>query len=195
MLRADPAWANTPVVCLTPELDLDSYRRGYRAGADDFVTAPFQSGELAARITHRLDRAHQRTGLRDNETGLPEAPLFRSLLEQLLTLADRYGEPVTVGRLRLRRPRQLGRLATELQAHLRPTDILGIWGPGELAVARLGEASENALWLDPWIHAEEGVVAYAGLAGFPEIPDAEALLGEAERRLRHAIEQGPRQKG
>jgi PAS domain S-box-containing protein len=49
-LRADPIVAEIPVILLTALDDRDSRLRGIEAGADDFITKPFDRVELRARV-------------------------------------------------------------------------------------------------------------------------------------------------
>ncbi len=57
-LRADPLLAESPVIMVTALDDRDSRLRGIEAGADDFVSKPFDRVELRARVrtTTRLNR-------------------------------------------------------------------------------------------------------------------------------------------
>lgn len=57
-LRADPRIAEVPVIMVTSLDDRKSRLRGIEAGADDFVTKPFDRAELRARINGilRLNR-------------------------------------------------------------------------------------------------------------------------------------------
>ncbi len=49
-LRADPILADVPVIMLTALTDREARIRGIEAGADDFVSKPFDQIELAARV-------------------------------------------------------------------------------------------------------------------------------------------------
>jgi two-component system cell cycle response regulator len=49
-LRADPLLAQVPILLITALDDRDSRLRGIEAGADDFVSKPFDRGELRARV-------------------------------------------------------------------------------------------------------------------------------------------------
>lgn len=49
-LRADPLLAEVPVVMVTALDDADSRLRGLEAGADDFISKPFNRAELRARV-------------------------------------------------------------------------------------------------------------------------------------------------
>lgn len=57
-LRDDPLLAEVPVIMLTALDDTDSRVRGIEVGADDFISKPFSSTELQARVrtTTRLNR-------------------------------------------------------------------------------------------------------------------------------------------
>jgi DNA-binding response OmpR family regulator len=49
-LRADSATCNTPVIMVSAHHDEAEVVKGFALGADDYVTKPFNSGELIARI-------------------------------------------------------------------------------------------------------------------------------------------------
>lgn len=57
-LRTDPVLAQVPVIMITALDDHDSIMQGLEAGADDFVTKPFNHAELKARVQNiaRLNR-------------------------------------------------------------------------------------------------------------------------------------------
>jgi CheY-like chemotaxis protein len=57
-LRADPLLAEVPIIMVTALDDRDSRLRGIEAGADDFVSKPFDRAELRARVrtVTRLNR-------------------------------------------------------------------------------------------------------------------------------------------
>ncbi len=50
MLRADPNFAKTPILIITASDDADSKAIAYVAGADDYITKPFDHDELPQRI-------------------------------------------------------------------------------------------------------------------------------------------------
>jgi response regulator RpfG family c-di-GMP phosphodiesterase len=60
-LRADPRLAEVPIILVTALDDRDARLRGIEAGADDFVSKPFDRAELRARIRTitRLNRYRQ----------------------------------------------------------------------------------------------------------------------------------------
>jgi DNA-binding response OmpR family regulator len=50
LLRVQPAWKHTPVIMLTAKTQEQHIVRALNAGANDYVTKPFQPVELMARI-------------------------------------------------------------------------------------------------------------------------------------------------
>lgn len=75
-VRADPALRGVPFVFLTVERDLSQRLRGFRAGADDYVTKPFEVEELHARVDRLVARR-----------GVPSRPILAGTVEHL-ALAD-----------------------------------------------------------------------------------------------------------
>lgn len=55
-LKADPHTASIPVVLLTARTKIDDMREGRDAGADDYVTKPFDPTELVQRVEGLLAR-------------------------------------------------------------------------------------------------------------------------------------------
>lgn len=69
-LRADVQTSQTPVLMLTALGGVDEKVKGLDAGADDYMTKPFDLRELAARV-RALIRAYQREAERNPTTNLP----------------------------------------------------------------------------------------------------------------------------
>jgi len=59
-LRAHPRTAAVPILLVTATEDLNSRLAGFEAGADDFVTKPFNRRELAARLRAHVELAVMR---------------------------------------------------------------------------------------------------------------------------------------
>ena len=55
-IKADPTMADIPVIMVTALSDVDDLVRGFDAGADDFVTKPFNFDALMARVRSQLRR-------------------------------------------------------------------------------------------------------------------------------------------
>jgi PAS domain S-box-containing protein len=80
-LRADPLLAEVPVVMVTALDDRDSRLQGIGAGADDFVSKPFDRVELRARV-RTITRLNRQRRLRALELQA-ERDRTRSILEAL----------------------------------------------------------------------------------------------------------------
>ena len=82
-LRADHRTASIPVIMLTARALPGDRVAGLDAGADDYVTKPFDPAELSARVRTTLRRAH---GLRGTSplTGLPGNFEIERLLDRLI---------------------------------------------------------------------------------------------------------------
>jgi PleD family two-component response regulator len=55
-IKADPTTVDIPVIMVTALSDVDDLVRGFNAGADDFVTKPFNFDALTARVRSQLRR-------------------------------------------------------------------------------------------------------------------------------------------
>jgi PAS domain S-box-containing protein len=95
-LRADPALAEAPVIMITTLADRDSRLRGFEAGADDFVTKPFDEIELLTRVRSitRLNRyrrlLREQTRRRKVEETLHEREEEHRTLFEAMTLGVLY---------------------------------------------------------------------------------------------------------
>jgi DNA-binding response OmpR family regulator len=61
-VRAEPRWAQLPILFVTGRTDPDTVQRVYVAGADDFVAKPFSYSELRLRIGAVLRRTREQRG-------------------------------------------------------------------------------------------------------------------------------------
>ncbi|HEC85799.1 MAG: diguanylate cyclase [Candidatus Parabeggiatoa sp. nov. 1] len=106
-LRANPRLAELPIVMVTALDDRDSRLRGIEAGADDFMSKPFDRAELRARIRTitRLNRYRRLVETDeklvylanyDTLTGLPNRNLLLERLRQTLGRAHRTHQKVAV---------------------------------------------------------------------------------------------------
>jgi len=56
VVRQDPHWGDLPIVVLTSNINADTIRQVFAAGADDYVSKPIVEPELITRIISRLKR-------------------------------------------------------------------------------------------------------------------------------------------
>jgi PAS domain S-box-containing protein len=80
-LRADPLLAETPIIMVTSLDDRDARLRGLELGVDDFITKPFNSAELQARV-HTITRLNRQRRLHLLELQA-ERDRTRAILEAL----------------------------------------------------------------------------------------------------------------
>ena len=59
LLRRDPQFAGTPILVLTAQSGLQDKLKAFEAGADDYLSKPFEAAELAARTTALLRRVEK----------------------------------------------------------------------------------------------------------------------------------------
>ncbi len=114
-LKTDPATSNTPVILLTAKRDVHDKVEGFEAGADDYVTKPFEFEEVDARIRAMLRKRELYVELEetveelqdknrllgelaviDDKTGLFNYRHFRNKLEQEWLRSERYGNPLSL---------------------------------------------------------------------------------------------------
>jgi signal transduction histidine kinase/class 3 adenylate cyclase len=81
-LRADERFRSTPIIILTARTGREAKIQGYEAGADDYISKPFDENELLARISNVLRLRRQERELAE----LREEKLKRFLPSQLADL-------------------------------------------------------------------------------------------------------------
>ena len=86
-LRANPNTAHIPIIFLTAVDDVTRKIAGLDAGADDYVTKPFEPLELLARINVQLRKALER-GQVNPLTGLPGNALIEKAIRERLDAPD-----------------------------------------------------------------------------------------------------------
>ncbi len=125
-LRAHSAMVNTPVIMLTALDQVDAKIRGLNAGADDYLTKPFNLDELKTRV-----QAHLRRSARD----LSASPLTflpgNAVIEQIVAARIAGKEPIAV-------------LYVDLNHFKSYNDEYG-WLKGDLVIKLLAKAIQNAV--------------------------------------------------
>jgi len=90
-LKADVMWSRTPILMLTALASVDHQVEGLEAGADAYMSKPFDLREFSARVK-ALIRATRRERDRNPTTDLPGSRAIDGHLDELL----RGGKPVAV---------------------------------------------------------------------------------------------------
>lgn len=89
VLRNDTTSAFTPIIMLTSRNTTADKVIALEAGADDYLTKPFELAELAARVKSHLRRVHQERAF-NPLSGLPGNKLIQAKLEALLESKARF---------------------------------------------------------------------------------------------------------
>jgi len=127
-LRADEATAVVPIIMVTALRETEDRIRGLEAGADDFLSKPFDRGELLARVKSLLQIKYYRSMLAEREK-------FHAVIQDLS-----HGIIITDGRWRVE---TISRRAAELLG--RPDEPLVGKGLDELVAPFDVEPSLDAL--------------------------------------------------
>lgn len=73
ILKSDPDTRDIPVIFLTARTETEDAVRGFRVGAADYVTKPFNTAELMARVHTHLELRRTRRCLEEKITALEAA--------------------------------------------------------------------------------------------------------------------------
>jgi len=101
-LRADETTAVIPIIMITALKETEDRIRGLEAGADDFISKPFDRGELLARVKNLLQIKYYRSMLAEREK-------FHAVIQDLS-----HGIVITDGHWRVQ---TVSRRAAELLGH------------------------------------------------------------------------------
>ncbi|MBL0389049.1 diguanylate cyclase [Tumebacillus sp. ITR2] len=148
-LKEDPAMKWIPLIVLSGRTDVQDKVRCLRAGAEDYVTKPFQFEELEARVNNVIMRNRQfdQVAFRDGLTGAYNRRYFDHQLLIEVEWAKRDEEPIALAFLDIDKFKSvndthghhcgdlvLQGLAALLQQNLRATDLLARYGGEEFVV-------------------------------------------------------------
>lgn len=104
-LKSDPKTKDIPVIFITAMSDVAHKTRGFKVGAVDYVTKPFHSAEVRARVKTHLSRKKMREALNAQNTILEEkvrekTAFIQEMLEatvQAMALTVESRDPYTAG--------------------------------------------------------------------------------------------------
>jgi diguanylate cyclase (GGDEF)-like protein len=159
-VRAEPRWAQLPILFLTGRSDPEAVQRVYAAGADDFVAKPIVGPELVTRARNRLERVQlfRRLAETDGLTGSANRRSAEQTLERLKRLSARYKQPLAVSLIDLDHFKQvndthghgagdqvLRRLAGLLRRSFRGEDVVARWGGEEFLVGMYGMTRDDGV--------------------------------------------------
>jgi diguanylate cyclase (GGDEF)-like protein len=167
VLRGDPRWAGLPVLFITASADVETVRRVFAAGADDYVAKPFAGPELRTRIEGRVERQRLQRVIAEQDplTGVANRRMTGHMLDQMVSLASKQRQPVSVALI------DMDRLGEVNDVHGETAGDVALRSAAGLLVEAMG--------------ADEALGRWSGdafLAGFST--DAE----ETAKRLRDVLE-------
>jgi two-component system KDP operon response regulator KdpE len=117
------AFSDVPIIMITAKVRESDLLRGFDAGADDYITKPFSSKELLARVRALLNRAGRETAA-DNGSEISCGDLKIDLARRRVTVA---GEAVHLTRTEYNLLQELARHRNQVLLH---GDLLtAVWGP------------------------------------------------------------------
>jgi two-component system KDP operon response regulator KdpE len=117
------AFSDVPIIMITAKVRESDLLRGFDAGADDYITKPFSSKELLARLRALLNRAGRQVAA-DNGSEITCSDLKIDLARRRVTVG---GEAVHLTRTEYNLLQELARHRNQVLLH---GDLLtAVWGP------------------------------------------------------------------
>jgi diguanylate cyclase (GGDEF)-like protein len=212
LIRGTAGWQHLPILLVLGDAPPEARIAAFEAGADDWITRPFLTEELLARIRARAERIRvmsDRSAV-DALTGLKNRLGFVQAARERIAEAQRASRPVSICLLDVRDfdaiNRERGHLAGErvlvglgrtLGQRFRLGDVRGRWGGGEFALCLLGIDRKTATAIVARVaeevaaqtfQAEDGTTFHAALstaiASYPDDGDSlDALVAAARARM------------
>lgn len=145
--------ASIPVIFLTAKNMIEDKVEGLQIGADDYITKPFNTDELLARISAVLNRRkfYEKVSMSDSLTGLYNANFFRKQLTLSFNMAKRYNQIFSLAIIDIDNFKTINdtfghaagdfilkKFSTIMNMVLRKTDIITRYGGDEFAVILQG---------------------------------------------------------
>ena len=172
-LKKMPSTQEIPVIFLTAKVETEDIIEGFKIGAVDYITKPFNSYELKARVKTHIELKTSRDLLReqnemlkklsitDGLTGLYNHRYTTDLLARFIEENSRYGNPLSIAMFDIDNFKKINdiyghlfgdevlvKIANMIESSLRKTDISGRYGGEEFMVifvqTNLQGAAESA---------------------------------------------------
>ncbi len=196
MVRNDQIWQGLPILFLSASQDPEITHRIYQAGADDYISKPFNQAELATRIFNRLERIQLWRNLAevDQLTGLVNRRRSIQDLNRYLRLAQRHHQSFCLGLVDLDEFKRINdvygytvgdsilqQLGQLLRQQFRGEDIVARWGGEEFLIGWYAMSKENGIKRMNQLleqirtesfqvsrHIQLQITASAGITAYPE---------------------------
>lgn len=206
-IKGDPAIAHIPVIMVTALEDVDDLVKGFEAGADDFLTTPFNGLELLARVRLQLRRKEDyEQSLVDPLTGAFNRRHFDVHAARLATRCRTAGQPVAVLMFDIDKLKQINdahghsagdhvlkEVVNRVISALRPSDLVTRMGGDEFVVVMPEADLDAALHIAERLRGRvadapiERVAVTLSIGAAASRPEAEEELGTTLRRADAAL--------
>jgi diguanylate cyclase (GGDEF)-like protein len=158
-LKSLPGLKEVPVIFLTAKVETGDIIEGFKAGAVDYITKPFNSHELKARVKTHIelkiskDLLEQKNGIlkklsiTDGLTGLYNHRYISDALSRLIEETYRYKEPLSISMIDIDNFKKandeyghifgdevLVKISNSIENCLRKTDMVGRYGGEEFLI-------------------------------------------------------------
>ncbi|MFH0875095.1 MAG: diguanylate cyclase [archaeon] len=172
-LKSLPETKDVPVIFLTAKVETEDIIEGFKAGAVDYITKPFNSYELKARVkTHielkiskdlleQKNAILKKLSITDGLTGLFNHRYITDALSRLVEENNRYSQPLSISMFDIDNFKKandeyghlfgdevLVKISNSIESCLRKTDMVGRYGGEEFLVlfahTNLKGAAESA---------------------------------------------------
>lgn len=154
-LKSNPATASIPVIFLSGKVETEDIVKGFRLGAVDYVTKPFNAIELLSRVKNHLDLKFSKDAIINYNKQLTE---YQQELEQVIASKDKFFSIIAHD---LRGPFSgfigLSELLVDEYKNLAPEDISSIAESMHKAAKKLFEFLENLL---EWSRSQMGKIEF-----------------------------------
>ncbi len=154
-LKSNPATASIPVIFLSGKVETEDIVKGFRLGAVDYVTKPFNAIELLSRVKNHLDLKFSKDAIISYNRQLTE---YQQELEQVIASKDKFFSIIAHD---LRGPFSgfigLSELLVDEYKNLAPEDISSIAESMHKAAKKLFEFLENLL---EWSRSQMGKIEF-----------------------------------
>ena len=214
-IKADPALAPIPVVMVTALEDVDDLVNGFEAGADDYLTKPFNGTELLARVRLQLRRKqHYEQSLLDPLTGAFNRRYFDAHAPRLAARCGTASRPIAILMVDVDHLKRINdtcghaagdcvlkEVVDRVMSALRPSDLVARMGGDEFAIVTPDTDLNGAIQIAERLRARigdapnEGIAVTVSIGTAASNPDEQEELDVMLRRADSALYEAKRAGG
>jgi diguanylate cyclase (GGDEF)-like protein len=217
-LKAMPETKNIPIIFLTSKADTKDILKGFKLGAVDYITKPFQYKILLARVSTHLKLKFARDILKkmailDGLTQLYNHGYINKRLAQEISAAKRHSHPLSVFMFDLDHLKNINdtyghsvgnnvfvKISATLKENMREEDIIGRYGGDEFLIIlpntrrqagyKVAEHVRNMICQLEWCHDKMKVTISGGITAMQKEKNADELIAKTDALLYQAKHNG-----